>query len=78
MWRILLLVPAISYRAKDFLDAAARLGGAVIVGLNGKIFGLDNLYIGGSSVFPTVGHANPTFTIVQPAFRLADHSVTKS
>lgn len=35
---------------------------------------LDNLYIAGSSVFPTsVGYANPTFTIMQLAYRLADH-----
>ena len=49
-----------------------------VVDSNCKIFGLDNLYIGGSSVFPTGGHANPTFTIVQVALRLADHLATKS
>jgi len=38
-----------------------------------KVFGVDNLYIGGSSVFATSGHANPTYTIVQLALRLADH-----
>ena len=32
----------------------------------------DNLYIGGSSVFATSGHANPTYTIVQLALRQAD------
>lgn len=34
---------------------------------------LNNLYIAGSSVFPTAGHANPTLTIVALAIRLADH-----
>jgi choline dehydrogenase-like flavoprotein len=35
---------------------------------------LDNVYLAGSSVFPTsVGYANPTFTIIQLALRLADH-----
>jgi choline dehydrogenase-like flavoprotein len=38
-----------------------------------KVFGVDNLYIAGSSVFPTSGHANPTLTIVALATRLADH-----
>jgi choline dehydrogenase-like flavoprotein len=31
------------------------------------------LYIAGSSVFPTVGFANPTLTICAVAARLADH-----
>lgn len=34
---------------------------------------LDNLFIAGSSVFPTSGSANPTLTIVALAVRLADH-----
>lgn len=38
-----------------------------------KVFGMSNLYVAGSSVFPTSGHANPTYTIVQLALRLADH-----
>jgi len=48
----------------------ARTG---VVDQNCRVFGLDNFYIAGSSVFPTFGHANPTFTIVQLALRLADH-----
>lgn len=38
-----------------------------------KVFGTQNLYVAGSSVFPTGGHAPPTLTIVQLALRLADH-----
>ena len=38
-----------------------------------KVFGLSNLFIAGSSVFPTSSHANPTLTIVALAIRLADH-----
>jgi choline dehydrogenase-like flavoprotein len=38
-----------------------------------RVHGLSNLFIGGSSVFGTPGHANPTYTIVQLALRLGDH-----
>jgi choline dehydrogenase-like flavoprotein len=34
---------------------------------------MENLYIGGSSVFSSAGVSNPTFTIVELALRLADH-----
>jgi choline dehydrogenase-like flavoprotein len=37
-----------------------------------RVHGVANLYIGGSSVFPTSGYANPTFTIAALAVRLAD------
>jgi choline dehydrogenase-like flavoprotein len=44
-----------------------------VVNADGRVHGLANLYIGGSSVFPTAGHANPTFTILALTLRLADH-----
>ena len=37
-----------------------------------QVHGVDGLFIGGSSVFPTGGHANPTQMIVALAARLAD------
>ena len=37
-----------------------------------KIHGINNLYISGSSSFVTTGYANPTFTIVQLAIRIAE------
>jgi choline dehydrogenase-like flavoprotein len=37
-----------------------------------RVHSLDNLYIAGCSVFPTGGYANPTFTLIALALRLAD------
>jgi choline dehydrogenase-like flavoprotein len=44
-----------------------------VVDADCRVFGVANLYVGGSSVFPTGGYANPTLTIVQLALRMADH-----
>lgn len=44
-----------------------------VVDSNAKVHGIDNLFITGSSVFPTGGYANPTLTIGALAIRLADH-----
>jgi choline dehydrogenase-like flavoprotein len=38
-----------------------------------RVFGTDNLFVAGSSVFPTSGYANPTLTLVALALRLAVH-----
>ncbi|MGB6336798.1 MAG: GMC family oxidoreductase [Thermoanaerobaculia bacterium] len=38
-----------------------------------QVHGVPNLFLAGSSVFPTGGHVPPTFTIVALAIRLADH-----
>ena len=43
-----------------------------VVDRNCKVHGVAGLYIAGSSVFPTAGHANPTLMIVALAIRLAD------
>jgi choline dehydrogenase-like flavoprotein len=47
-----------------------RLG---VVDSSCQVFGIDGLYVSGSSVFPTSGYANPTLTIVALSIRLADH-----
>lgn len=44
-----------------------------VVDENCQVHGVSGLYVAGSSVFPTAGHANPTLMIVALAIRLADH-----
>jgi choline dehydrogenase-like flavoprotein len=44
-----------------------------VVDADCRLHGVDNLFVAGSSVFPTVGVSNPTLTIVALALRLADH-----
>jgi choline dehydrogenase-like flavoprotein len=54
----------------------ARMGASPTSGVvdrNGQVFGVNNLYVAGSAVFPTSSQANPTLTIVATALRLAEH-----
>jgi choline dehydrogenase-like flavoprotein len=63
-----------------FVDAAHPTGGTRmaedshegVVDANYQIHGVEGVFIAGSSVFPTGGHANPTQTIVALSIRLAD------
>jgi choline dehydrogenase-like flavoprotein len=52
------------------MSAAARDG---VVDSDCRVHGVDNLFVAGSSVFPSCGCANPTLTIVALAVRLAAH-----
>jgi choline dehydrogenase-like flavoprotein len=42
-----------------------------------KVHTIKNLYIAGSSVFPSSGFANPTLTLLALSLRLSDHLKTK-
>lgn len=44
-----------------------------VVDGNCKVHGMENLYVAGSSVFPTGGQTTPTTTITALAVRLGDH-----
>jgi choline dehydrogenase-like flavoprotein len=46
---------------------------AGVVDRDCRVHGMANLFVAGSSVFPTSGSANPTLTIVALALRMADH-----
>jgi choline dehydrogenase-like flavoprotein len=51
------------------MSADAKRG---VVDANCRMHAVANLYVAGSSVFPTCGYANPTLTIVALALRLAE------
>lgn len=44
-----------------------------VVDRNCRVHGMSNLYVAGSSVFPTAGSGTPTLTLVALALRLARH-----
>jgi len=44
-----------------------------VVDVDCKVHGMDNLYIAGSSVFPSAGIVNPTLTIIALALKLCGH-----
>jgi choline dehydrogenase-like flavoprotein len=48
-----------------------------VVNSDCRIHNVDNLYVAGSSVFPTSSHANPTLMIVAMSLRLAEHLVNQ-
>lgn len=52
------------------MSADPRTG---VVDADCRVHGLDNLFIAGSSVYPTGGYVNPTLTLVALAHRLAAH-----
>jgi len=47
-----------------------------VVDAQGRMHGVDNLYVAGSSVFPTYGASNPTMNLLALTLRLADRLKT--
>jgi choline dehydrogenase-like flavoprotein len=62
--------PAKHHMGTTRMHVSARYG---VVDENSRVHGTSNLYVTGSSVFPSGGYANPTLTIVALAARLGDH-----
>ncbi len=52
------------------MSADPKLG---VVDANSRVHGIGNLYVAGSSVFPTYGASNPTLNLVALTLRLAAH-----
>ncbi|HTE51707.1 MAG TPA: GMC family oxidoreductase [Kofleriaceae bacterium] len=65
----------------EFQDASHHMGTTrmgtdprtSVVDPDCRVHDTDNVFVAGSSVFPTSGYANPTATIAALAVRLADH-----
>jgi choline dehydrogenase-like flavoprotein len=64
------LEPAKHHMGTTRMNVGPALG---VVDENSQVHGTSNLYVTGSSVFPSGGSANPTLTIVALAARLGDH-----
>ncbi|QDK36061.1 FAD-dependent oxidoreductase [Sphingomonas sp. IC081] len=70
--------PAFLSRIGDAIHqmSGARMGRNAdegVVDANLRVFGTSNLYLASAAVYPTTGFANPTFTAISLALRLADH-----
>jgi len=65
------------------LDYYHQMGGARIgdgpnegvVDADLKVYGTENLYVGGAAVYPSTGFGNPTYTAMALGLRLSDHLV---
>ena len=58
-----------------------RIGKCEVTGVvdkNLRVFGYENIYALSSAAFPQASHANPTFTVVALAVRLADYLSEKN
>lgn len=79
------LVDNDDYPLDDVLGGHHHMGGTrmgsnpevAVVDSDARVFGMENLYMAGSSVFTTSGHTNPTLPIVQFSLRLGYHLAGK-
>ncbi|MCC6067963.1 FAD-binding protein [Ferrovum sp. PN-J185] len=78
------LINNLDYPTNDELAGNHHMGGTRmasdvrfgVIDSNCQVFGSDNLYVAGSSVFTTSGANNPTLPIIQLSLRLADYLIT--
>ena len=63
-------LPGCHHMGSTRMGATAETG---VVDADCRAHEVPNLYLAGSSVYPTGGFANPTLTLVALALRLADH-----
>ena len=64
------IIPGKHHMGATRMHSDPKIG---VVDPNCKVHSISNLYIAGSSVFPTSGSANPTFSITALTIRLGDH-----
>jgi choline dehydrogenase-like flavoprotein len=68
------------FQTSDFVDVAHPAGATPlasdtrrgVVDEHSQVHGVGGVFVAGTSVFPTNGHANPTLTLMALALRLAD------
>lgn len=68
-----LMSPSRHHVGTTRMDSDPSMG---VVDTDCRVHGVENLYVAGSSVFPTSGLVNPTLTLTALAIRLADHLKT--
>jgi choline dehydrogenase-like flavoprotein len=64
------LTDAFHHMGTTRMSSSAETG---VVDEQCRMHGVNNLYVTGSSVFPTSGHSNPTFTAMALTLRLGKH-----
>ena len=75
------LINDLDYPENDELGGQHHMGGTRmsdnrrfgVVDKNCRVFGSNNLYVAGSSIYVTGGYQNPTLGIVQFSLRLSEH-----